>query len=73
VYYLYVFKCGDAYTTNYTFQQATILLQGLFNRDATGALIRLTVPVAGEDLESARTLARDAAERLMPIIDQKLP
>ena len=73
VYYLYVFKSGDAYTTNYTLQQATILLHGLLRRDSAGALIRLTVPVEDDDLESARALARDAASRLMPIIDQKLP
>jgi EpsI family protein len=73
VYYLYVFKSGDTYTTNYTMQQATILLHGLLRRDSAGALIRLTVPVVGDDLDAARALARDAAARLMPIIDQKLP
>ena len=73
VYYLYVFKTGDSYTTNYTKQQASILINGLLRREAVGALIRLTVSVQNEDLEGARELAREAAERLMPIIDQKLP
>ncbi len=73
VYYLYVFKSGDSYTTNYTVQQATILLHGLLRREAVGALIRLTVTVQDEDLEAARLLARDAATRLMPIIDENLP
>ncbi len=73
VYYLYIFKSGDSYTTNYTMQQATILLHGLLRREAVGALIRLTVTVQDEDLESARRLARDAAARLMPIIDKNLP
>ncbi len=73
VYYLYIFKSGDSYTTNYTWQQATILMHGLLNRDAGGALIRLTVPVQDDDLESARALAQDAAAHLMPIIDQNLP
>jgi len=73
VYYLYVFKSGDSYTTNYTVQQATILLNGLLRRDAVGALIRLTVTVQGQDLQAARRLARDAAARLMPIIDENLP
>jgi EpsI family protein len=73
VYYLYVFKSGDTYTTNYTMQQATILLHGLLRREAVGALIRLTVTVQDEDLDTARQLARDAAVRLMPIIDENLP
>ncbi len=73
VYYLYVFKSGDSYTTNYTVQQASILLNGLLRREAVGALIRLTVTVEDEDLEAARRLARAAATRLMPIIDENLP
>lgn len=73
VYYLYVFKSGDAYTTNYTLQQATILFHGLLRRDSAGALIRLTVPVQGDDLDTARALAYEAASELMPVIDQNLP
>ena len=73
VYYLYVFKTGDNYTTNYTKQQASILINGLLRREAVGALIRLTVSVQDGDLEGARRLAREAAGRLMPIIDEKLP
>ncbi len=73
VYYLYVFKCGDTYTTNYTLQQATILLNGLLHRDAGGALIRFTVNVPGQNVDAARELAQQAAARLMPVIDQKLP
>lgn len=73
VYYLYVFKSGDAYTTNYTLQQATILLHGLLQRESAGALIRITVPVQDDDLESARRLAHEAAAKLMPVIDENLP
>lgn len=73
VYYLYVFKSGDSYTTHYTLQQATILLHGLLRRDSAGALIRLTVPVREDDLDSARKLAQEAATRLMPVIDENLP
>jgi EpsI family protein len=73
VYYLYVFKCGGYYTTNYTVQQATILVNGLLRRDSAGALIRLTVPVMDGELNAARGLAQDAAARLMPIIDKDLP
>ncbi len=73
VYYLYVFKSGDAYTTNYTLQQATILLHGLLQRDSAGALIRITVPVRDDDLDAARKLAHEAATRLMPVIDENLP
>lgn len=73
VYYLYVFKSGDAYTTNYTLQQATILLHGLLRRDSAGALIRITVPVRDDDLDAARKLAQEAAAKLMPVIDENLP
>jgi len=73
VYYLYTFKCGHSYTTNYTLQQATILINGLLRRDSAGALIRLTVRVPDGDLDSAQRLAREAAAGLMPIIDESLP
>ncbi len=73
VYYLYVFKSGDSYTTNYTMQQAMILLHGLLNRETSGALIRLTVPVRNDDLDAARQLALQAASQMMPIIDKNLP
>lgn len=71
--HLYVYKCGDAYTPDFTTQQATIFLNGLMGRNTAGALIRYTVDVRGHDMETARQIAVGAAEASLPIIDERLP
>jgi EpsI family protein len=60
VYFLYTYRCGDSYTSSFWGQQATILLNGLLNRDASGALIRVSTP-----LEPDRDAARARAKQLM--------
>ncbi len=72
-YHLYVYKCGDRFTPDFLVQQAGILLNGLTRRDSSGALIRLTVPVAGHDVDAARQLALSAARTLLPSIRRGLP
>jgi len=54
--HLYVYKCGDDYTPDFLTQQFTIFLNGVTSRDASGALIRWTVPIR-ETEEQARELA----------------
>lgn len=74
-YYLYIYKCGDAYTPSFPVQQARIFFNSLLllHRNTAGALIRISVPVAGRDVEAARQLALATAADLMPAIDKGLP
>ncbi len=72
-YHLFVYKCGDRYTTSFFTQQATIFANGLLARNTAGALIRVTVLVPGTDVNRAREQAMAAAGVLMPIIDANLP
>lgn len=71
--HLYVYKCGDHYTPNFFNQQAAILLNGLISRSAAGALIRFSVPVAGRQVDEARSLALAACGKLMRSIHERLP
>lgn len=71
-FYLYVYKCGDDYTTSYATQQAQLLLRGLTNRRAAGALIRISTQTQPGYVTTARDLIRAAADKLMPIIDGNL-
>ena len=71
-YHLYIYKCGTAYTSSFFGQQFRIFVNGLLSRNAPGALVRITVPVAQNDVISARALAMAAAEELMPQIDRGL-
>lgn len=72
-YHLYVYKCGQRYTNSFVTQQATIFLNGLMARNSSGALIHLTVPLLGRQVDRARQLALAAADALMPAIDKGLP
>lgn len=71
--HLYVYRAGNRYTTDFFAQQFTILWRSLTARDPSSALIRLTVPVSGVELNRARALALDSATRLMPILEERLP
>ncbi len=71
-YHLYTYKAGDVYSPNYLRQQAAILLNGLRSRDAAGALIRLSVPIDGEDVDRARRWGYAAARTLLPRLTEEL-
>lgn len=71
LYMLYTYKCGSAYTDSFWRQQAAILLNGLFNRDAAGGLIRITMPLA-DDIEPARRRAREFLRQTIPRLDAGL-
>ena len=75
VLHMYVYKCGEAYTNSYLKQQFIIFLNGILNRNSTGALIRIDVLIGRPDAvkeEEARKLALDAAAAFMPEIDKGL-
>ncbi len=74
--HLYIYKCGDTYTPEYLTQQLIIFVNGLINRNSTGALIRVDVQIGRPDplrLLEARKQALTAAAAFLPKIDQGLP
>jgi EpsI family protein len=72
LYYLYVYKCGERYTTSFVRQQATILVNGLLARDASGALVRVSTRVLGNDLEGARRRSVALMAAAIPHLDRAL-
>lgn len=71
--HLYVYKAGSTYTTSFFYQQLCIFLNGLFDANSAGALIRFDVPVVGDQTGKARHLAEIAAQKMMTNIDRNLP
>lgn len=74
-YHLFVYKCGESYTPNFFVQQATIFWNGMLQRNAAGALIRISLPIGTEEgaRERAAAYAQAAARTVMPLIDRNLP
>ncbi|OQB82594.1 MAG: Transmembrane exosortase (Exosortase_EpsH) [Planctomycetes bacterium ADurb.Bin126] len=76
-YFLYTYKCGQKYTESFWSQQLGIFLNGLLNRNASGALIRVSTPIPPQDVREGRQKARERAMGLMavaiPHLDRTLP
>lgn len=72
IYYLYTYKCGQNYTDSFWRQQLIIFTNGLLNRNASGALIRVSTPVDAE-LEDAREKAAIFMRMGIPYLDRALP
>jgi len=71
-YHLYTYCCGDVYTASFWEQQLRILLNGLLNRNASGALIEVSTPV-NDDLEEARRRSKHLFAVAVPYLDRNLP
>jgi len=71
-YYLYVYKCGPRYTRSFWVQQFVIFTNGILNRNASGALIRVSTRV-----EPSVVDARERCVRMLrvvtPYLDRNLP
>ena len=68
-YYLYIYRCGDSYTSNWYWQQVSILGAMLIGEKASGALIRISVPVMNNDLKAARKQSGEFMRAVIPHID----
>jgi len=73
VYVLYTYKCGNEYTNSFWWQQGMIWMNGLLHRNASGALIRVVVPMVDTDPEPARQRATAFMRAGVPHIDENLP
>lgn len=71
-YHLYFYKCGHVYTPSFLRQQFTIWLNGLTDRDASGALIRLSAIVPPGREEETRHRVQSLLALMMPHIREKL-
>ena len=71
-YFLYTYKCGRKYTPSFWSQQFTIFTNGLLNRNASGALIRVSTPVTS-GLADARQRAQQMLVTTIPHWDRGLP
>ncbi len=70
-YFVYTYKCGRSYTNSFWTQQFTIFTNGLFNRDSSGALIRVSTPIA-TSVEDARGRAMQLLRTSIPYLDKNL-
>jgi EpsI family protein len=70
-YFLYTYKCGGRYTSSFWVQQFTIFLNGLLNRDASGALIRVSTNVQ-TSVPEARGRSMELLRAAVPHLDRKL-
>jgi len=71
-YFLYVYKCGRDYTPSFWKQQLVIFANGLLSRNASGALIRVSTPVA-DDPEAAGRRSMMMLSTAIPYLDAALP
>lgn len=70
-YFLYTYKCGEQYTDSFWGQQLVIVLNGLRDRDASGAMIRLSTPVDAGAAE-ARARCSEFMRSAIPHLDSAL-
>ena len=70
-YFLYTYKCGGTYTRSFWRQQFTIFLNGLLDRDPSGALIRVSTTVE-TDIEDARRRAEKFLRVTIPSLHKAL-
>jgi len=71
-YFIYTYRCGDAYTASFWRQQMTIFLNGLLSRNASGALIRVSTPVE-RNLGEARRRSVRLLRAAVPLLNRNLP
>ncbi|MCD6377255.1 MAG: EpsI family protein [Planctomycetes bacterium] len=71
-YFLYTYKCGDTYTRSFWRQQFTIFINGLLNRNASGALIEISTPIV-ISREEAYKRAQSMLRAVIPYLDRGLP
>lgn len=71
-YFLYTFKCGDQYTDSFWVQQFVIFKNGILNRNASGALVRVSTPIV-VSIDQARKRVAAMLRVTIPHLDKNLP
>jgi EpsI family protein len=68
-YYLYTYLCGNSFTSNWYWQQVSILGGMLIGDKSSGALIRLSVPIVDNDLTAARKQSAEFMQAVIPQVE----
>ena len=71
-YFLYTYKCGNRYTASFWWQQLLIFGNGVLDRNASGALIRVST-IADEGVSEARGRCMALLRASVPHLDKNLP
>ncbi|HHH75817.1 MAG TPA: EpsI family protein, partial [Phycisphaerae bacterium] len=71
-YYLYTYKSGKQYTPSFWSQQWTIFINGILDRNASGALIQVSTQINSNQAQ-ARSKCMDLMKAVIPHLDSKLP
>ncbi len=72
-YFVYTYKCGGVYTRSFWVQQLIIFVNGLFDSNASGGLIRISTDVVDNDIDDARRRSADMLRVTIPHLDKTLP
>ncbi|MFB3893944.1 MAG: exosortase/archaeosortase family protein [Phycisphaerae bacterium] len=72
-YFLYTYKAGSDWTVNWYFQQGLALWNSVLHRKAGVALLRISAPVRGDDVEDARRRSVSFMRTVMPHVTGGLP
>ncbi len=71
--FVYWFKVGDMFTSNYWMQQALIAWKSLLGASASSALIRISATVQNDDLDEAVSRIKEFGRLIVPHLRQYLP
>ena len=71
--FIYWFKVGDTFTSNYWKQQMFIAFKSLFGKPASSALIRISATIRHDDTETAAKLIKNFGQQIIPLLQKYLP
>ncbi|OGX38592.1 MAG: EpsI family protein [Omnitrophica WOR_2 bacterium RIFCSPHIGHO2_02_FULL_52_10] len=71
--FVYWFKVGETFTSNYWKQQALIAYKSLIGQPASSALIRISATVHHDDAEAATKLIKKFGQQIIPHLQTYLP
>lgn len=72
MYILYTYRFGTKYTQSFSVQQAGVFLNGLLGKNASGALIRISMP-AGDNTAEVRNRASQLMTAIVDCLDANIP
>ncbi len=70
---VYWFKAGKTNTDQYLKQQSKIVIDRMLGKRTSGALIRLSVDIKGENTDKELVLIKSFAAQIMPLLDKYVP
>jgi EpsI family protein len=70
---VYWFKAGSLYTDQYLKQQLKVVVDRMMRKRTSGALIRISTDIKGNDQEGALRLLRTFASQIEPLLERYIP